>query len=135
MGESSLNDLFYFDIETKTWTQIPGNDTFPAERSFHQMVSVGDNLFVFGGCGKSGRLSDLHEFDTATSKWIKHSNVILSTDISIQFMNFCKYLVLCIAKLLFSLIFIGVQIGGFKREYWKNKWKGWCYFDCCSKWR
>ena len=76
MGESSLNDLFYFDIETKTWTQIPGNDTFPAERSFHQMVSVGDNLFVFGGCGKSGRLSDLHEFDTATSKWIKHSNVI-----------------------------------------------------------
>ena len=75
MGESSLNDLFYFDIETKTWTQIPGNDTFPAERSFHQMVSVGDNLFVFGGCGKSGRLSDLHEFDTATSKWIKHSNV------------------------------------------------------------
>jgi len=74
MGESSLNDLFYFDIETKTWTQIPGNDTFPAERSFHQMVSVGDNLFVFGGCGKSGRLSDLHEFDTATSKWIKHSN-------------------------------------------------------------
>lgn len=75
MGESSLNDLFYFDIETKTWTQIPGNDTFPAERSFHQMVSVGEKLFVFGGCGKNGRLSDLHEFDTATSKWIKHSNV------------------------------------------------------------
>ena len=75
MGECSLNDLFYFDIETKTWTQIPGNDTFPAERSFHQMVSVGEKLFVFGGCGKSGRLSDLHEFDTATSKWIKHSNV------------------------------------------------------------
>ena len=75
MGESSLNDLFYFDIETKTWTQIPGNDTFPAERSFHQMVSVGEKLFVFGGCGKSGRLSDLHEYDTVTSKWIKHSNV------------------------------------------------------------
>ena len=76
MGESSLNDLYYFDIETKTWTQIPENDTFPAQRSFHQMVSVGQKLFVFGGCGKSGRLSDLHEFDTTTSKWIKHSNVI-----------------------------------------------------------
>ena len=82
MGECSLNDLFYFDIETKTWTQIPGNDTFPAERSFHQMVSVGEKLFVFGGCGKNGRLSDLHEFDTATSKWIKHSNVILSIAIN-----------------------------------------------------
>jgi len=74
MEESSLNDLYYFDIETKTWNKIPENDTFPAERSFHQMISIGQNLFVFGGCGKSGRLSDLHEFDTVTSKWIKHSN-------------------------------------------------------------
>ena len=76
MEESPLNDLHYFDVETKEWTEVlKPDETFPSERSFHQMVAVGKSLFVFGGCGKTGRMSDLHEFDTGTSKWIKHSNV------------------------------------------------------------
>jgi len=75
MEESPLNDLHYFDVETKEWTEVlKPDETFPSERSFHQMVAVGKSLFVFGGCGKTGRMSDLHEFDTGTSKWIKHSN-------------------------------------------------------------
>ena len=75
--EFPLNDLHYFDVENKTWTEIVNvNGTFPSPRSFHRMISVGSSLFVFGGCGGEGlRLSDLHEFDTKTSTWIKHSNV------------------------------------------------------------
>jgi len=76
MHESPLNDLHFFDVENNTWNEvIKPDDTFPMERSFHQMVSVGKSLFVFGGCGKSGRMSDLHEFNTETSKWIKHSEL------------------------------------------------------------
>ena len=76
MDESPLNDLHYFDVEENTWNEVmKPDDSFPSPRSFHQMVAVGKSLFIFGGCGKSGRLSDLHEFNTDTLKWIKHSNV------------------------------------------------------------
>ena len=73
-----MNDLHYFDIESEKWTQIVDvNGNFPSPRSFHQMVSIGSSLFVFGGCGVEGRLSDLYEFETKSSTWIKHSNVRL----------------------------------------------------------
>ena len=76
MEEMPLNDLHYFDVETKTWNEVSKpDDTFPSARSFHQMVSVGSCLFVFGGCGMTGRMSDLYEFNTLTSTWLKHSNV------------------------------------------------------------
>merc|ERR1712198_58485 len=75
MDESPLNDLHYFDTQTETWTEVAfkgGNA--PSARSFHQMVSVGSSLFVFGGCGNAGRMSDLHEFDTNSLVWTEHSN-------------------------------------------------------------
>lgn len=43
------------------------------------MVAVGTDLFVFGGCGDaSGRLADLHKFDTKTRTWtaLGTSNVL-----------------------------------------------------------
>ena len=76
MDESPLNDLHCFDTQTETWTQVEvkgGN--VPSARSFHKMVSAGSSLFVFGGCGNAGRMSDLHEFDTNTQMWIEHNNV------------------------------------------------------------
>ena len=75
MDESPLNDLHYFDVKKETWTQVKVQGETPSPRSFHQMVSVSSSLFVFGGCGNDGRLSDLHEFDTVTKTWKKHPNV------------------------------------------------------------
>ena len=76
MDESPLNDLHYFDVEKNTWNEVmKPDDSFPSPRSFHQMVAVGKSLFIFGGCGKKGRMSDLHEFNTETSKWTKHSEI------------------------------------------------------------
>ena len=76
MDESPLNDLHYFDTQTETWTEVvfKGGNA-PSARSFHKMVSVGSSLFVFGGCGNAGRMSDLHEFDTNSLVWTEHSNV------------------------------------------------------------
>lgn len=70
MQESPLNDLWSWNVDTETWTEIkPVSGTPPEARSFHRMVCVGDALYVFGGCGASGRLADLHKFDLTTQTW------------------------------------------------------------------
>jgi len=70
MDDGALNDLWQFDPEARQWTQVSAEGA-PDARSYHQMVSVGDELFVFGGCGASGRLNDLHSFNTVTKQWTK----------------------------------------------------------------
>lgn len=45
----------------------------PPPRSFHSMGAAGNQLFVFGGCGASGRRNDLWAFDTATATWTELS--------------------------------------------------------------
>lgn len=43
--------------------QVPGG---PEPRSFHAMTSLGSKIYVFGGCGASGRLNDLWCLDTSS---------------------------------------------------------------------
>jgi hypothetical protein len=47
----------------------PVEGTPPVARSYHTMAAVGSKLYVFGGCCISGRLNDLHCFNTETSTW------------------------------------------------------------------
>ncbi|KAG2440042.1 hypothetical protein HXX76_004157 [Chlamydomonas incerta] len=69
MGEGASNQLHAFDTATATWRLLaPGGPT-PAERSYHTMTSLGDKLYVFGGCGEKGRLNDLHQYDTVSNTW------------------------------------------------------------------
>eukprot|EP00586_Coscinodiscus_wailesii_P009796 CAMPEP_0172512624 /NCGR_PEP_ID=MMETSP1066-20121228/246005_1 /TAXON_ID=671091 /ORGANISM="Coscinodiscus wailesii, Strain CCMP2513" /LENGTH=355 /DNA_ID=CAMNT_0013292529 /DNA_START=160 /DNA_END=1227 /DNA_ORIENTATION=- len=70
MGETALADFWSFDCETQTWEEIQQGDGAPEPRSFHRMICVDNALFLFGGCGSSGRLSDLHKFDIKTRKWV-----------------------------------------------------------------
>lgn len=80
MQEKAMNDLWKLELVDGTdssnplyakWTQIvvPSDSPGPEPRSFHKMISVGDGLFVFGGCGANGRLNDLWRFDTVAEKW------------------------------------------------------------------
>ena len=69
MGEGSTNELYKLDLSSHTWSQVAGKGTLPEPRSFHAMVSVKGKLYVFGGCGTSGRLSDLHSFDCESGTW------------------------------------------------------------------
>ena len=80
--QSLLNDLYYFDVKTEVWKEVHAKgDYVPSRRSFHQMVSVGSSLFVFGGCGENERMSDLHEFDTHSLTWKQHGNVSFSANL------------------------------------------------------
>lgn len=77
MDEKPLSDMWVLDTAgesgTEFWSQVEYNlddgDVPPEARSFHKMLAVGKHLFVFGGCGASGRLADLHKFDTETKTW------------------------------------------------------------------
>ena len=69
MGEGSTNELYRLDLSSCTWTRVEGAGSLPEPRSFHAMVSVKDKLYVFGGCGTSGRLNDLHSFDSESGSW------------------------------------------------------------------
>ena len=78
MGEAALDDLWAFDPEAEAWEELaapsaPGGVAAPrpCPRSFHAATAApGDHrLFVFGGCGESGRLADLWEFDLRARAW------------------------------------------------------------------
>ena len=62
MGEAALDDLWSFNPTTETWLSLEHQaGEPPCPRSFHTATSVGSKMYVFGGCGESGRLADLHE--------------------------------------------------------------------------
>lgn len=79
MNETSLGDMWRFHVPTETWTPITCDaQEAPEARSFHKMVAIDKSLFLFGGCGASGkRLNDLYRFDTVESKWYKLENSFL----------------------------------------------------------
>jgi len=90
IGEKGLNDLWVLDLSgepgSESWTLIQqndindgdGGDLPPEPRSFHKMIAVGNDLYVFGGCGANGRLADLHKFDTVKNTWhnLGSSNIL-----------------------------------------------------------
>jgi N-acetylneuraminic acid mutarotase len=71
MSEKPLNDLHSFDTATGVWEGpiACADGEPPAPRSFHKMTSVGDILYVFGGCAAAGRQKDLYSFNTTTRVW------------------------------------------------------------------
>jgi Galactose oxidase, central domain len=70
--DAGANDkLWCFDTASKTWSVVAGSGQPPAPRSYHAMTAAGESFYVFGGCGEgqTGRLNDLHEFNTVTKTW------------------------------------------------------------------
>jgi len=58
-----MSDLWSFNTIECTWTEVKTAGEPPEPRSFHKALSIGTKMFVFGGCGKEGRLSDIHSID------------------------------------------------------------------------
>jgi serine/threonine protein kinase len=65
------NDLYCFDTETQTWTElVPAPGAFvPAPRQRHVAQVIDSKLVIFGGSGISSELSDLAIYDPATNVW------------------------------------------------------------------
>ena len=70
MEEAILDDLWSFDFGSESWAPVQSSSgSAPSPRSYHAATAVGDKLYLFGGCGVSGRMSDLHEFCTSSNTW------------------------------------------------------------------
>jgi len=70
MEEAPLDDLWKFSLKDRSWSAVSSKGgKAPPARSFHKMLSIGSKLYVFGGCAASGRLADLHCYDTETATW------------------------------------------------------------------
>ncbi|XP_047317079.1 nitrile-specifier protein 5 isoform X1 [Impatiens glandulifera] len=63
-----LNELYSFDTSTNQWSLVQSG---PPNRSYHSMTSDDRRLYVFGGCGESGRLNDLWAYDVMDKTWNK----------------------------------------------------------------
>ncbi|KAL6075714.1 Nitrile-specifier protein 5 [Balamuthia mandrillaris] len=67
--KTELDELLTFDTRTNTWSKLASTSRTPAPRSYHCSVALGKDVYVFGGCGQSGRMNDLWRFDTANNVW------------------------------------------------------------------
>lgn len=69
-GESAR--LVVFNVESacwEDWSPSPVGTPWPEPRSFLAMCSSGGLVYVFGGCGESGRLNDLWRLDPLKREW------------------------------------------------------------------
>lgn len=67
----SLNDLHRLDLTSGVWEEICGTGDVPSVRSYHQMVVVGQTLYVFAGMVNSDRYCDLYAFNTEQQHWTR----------------------------------------------------------------
>lgn len=77
----NLNDFWFYDPATGTWTQISPETTsgigttYPANRSLAaSWVAPDGSLYLYGGVNTFNTLSDLWKFNILTSTWFKISD-------------------------------------------------------------
>ncbi|KAJ9123410.1 hypothetical protein QFC22_001612 [Naganishia vaughanmartiniae] len=73
--------LWVYDVAGDAWTEITadkdvgGDHQVPAERSYHCMTVLGDEVFLHAGCPASGRLSTHHSLTLPVSSPAKCDNL------------------------------------------------------------
>ncbi|KAG0494736.1 hypothetical protein HPP92_005730 [Vanilla planifolia] len=71
-----LSDVHMLDAETLTWRQITTSGQMLTPRAGHTTVSLGSNLFVFGGFTDARNLyDDLYVLNIETGIWSKVANI------------------------------------------------------------
>jgi len=66
-----LADMWTFNFETQTWSEVTTRGDIPSPRSRMKMVEYNDKLYVFGGWDKVTHFDELFEFNIETSTWTK----------------------------------------------------------------
>lgn len=66
-----LNELYSFDTSTNKWALLSYGDNGPPFRSYHSMTCDDQSVYIFGGCGLTGRLNDLWAYNVVTRSWVE----------------------------------------------------------------
>lgn len=74
------NDLFVFDLESKSWNQLFWPGIAPTPRAGHKMVLTAIGGLVFGGFMGEKYSNDVYILDIVNEKWLKP---VVSGDIPI----------------------------------------------------
>jgi len=67
-----VNSVYVYDPQADAWTQLANMSN---ARRFHASAAVGGKLYVFGGCGASGRLDTAEVYDPALDSWAQESSL------------------------------------------------------------
>mmetsp|Transcript_5656 Transcript_5656/g.10086 ORF Transcript_5656/g.10086 Transcript_5656/m.10086 type:complete len:333 (+) Transcript_5656:30-1028(+) len=69
-ASGETGNLAIFDEKNEAWLQQSSDvEPWPEPRSFHAMCADDKSIYMFGGCGASGRLNDLWELDVVSGNW------------------------------------------------------------------
>jgi len=71
VNKGYLNDLFEYNFDTNTWTELKTRGELPTPRSRFKMVSHGQNVFLFAGWNSQKHFSSLHKYNVQENKWIE----------------------------------------------------------------
>jgi len=68
-----LNDLWRYDLDTKTWEEFPKSDVLdvPSPRQMHVAVLVDGHIYIHGGSHLGQTFSDLWCFNITTLSWMQ----------------------------------------------------------------
>ncbi|KAJ9452543.1 hypothetical protein DIPPA_23174 [Diplonema papillatum] len=65
-----LADMFEYDLNTETWTEVVADGKPPSSRSAHTAVVYGKKMLVFGGRDANGHCcEDFHEYHLEAKFW------------------------------------------------------------------
>ena len=68
-GARQLNDFYYFNFQTETWTLIDLSGMLvPSPRDSHVLLTHGNSIYLFGGCTGNPR-SDFYQFKVDEDLW------------------------------------------------------------------
>ena len=78
--DQSYNDFHVLDTETLVWTRLDPKGTGPCKRSGHQMVSIGNKIYIYGGGIWDDvkriwleRYNDMYVYDIKMNSWVSSS--------------------------------------------------------------
>jgi N-acetylneuraminic acid mutarotase len=70
INRTSLNDLHCLDVKTLSWSlMISHNGKYPRRRRYASLVSVNNQLYLFGGRDEVERMNDMWEYDISLEHW------------------------------------------------------------------
>jgi hypothetical protein len=74
--QKALDDMWKYEFLCNMWTQIKPQGDAPLARAGHSCIAIGEKLYIFGGRGKNGKLTnDLVIYNTQDNTIARHSKM------------------------------------------------------------
>ena len=64
-----LDELCCLDLEAASWQQLIGRGMSPGRLSFAAAASIGNKVYLFGGCTGEGVTNSFHSLDVVSTMW------------------------------------------------------------------